>query len=106
MNAFEKQVDILARLAQLMLDQIDNPYDSITCEYEYMGRYGTVSSSLSVMLDGARTHPDTAPEFATDNLELCMKLRELMKGHTGGNWTSFTLSLDASGGARTRFDYS
>jgi hypothetical protein len=28
-----------------------------------------------------------------------------MKAHTGGEWTSFTLTLDANGKAHTKFHY-
>lgn len=106
MNELEKQAEILTKLAQLMLDQVNGPYESITCEYEFVERYGTVSSTFSIVLGGLQTYPDTAPGFATENLELCLKLRGLMRGHTGGEWTSFTLSFDASGKAKTKFNYS
>lgn len=106
MNEFDKQAEILTKLAQLMRDQVNDPYESITCEYQFVERYSTVSSTFSVMCEGAQTYPYTAPGFATENLEICLTLRELMKGHTRGEWTSFTLSLDASGKAKTKFKYS
>ena len=106
MNEMDKHTDIITKLAQLMIDQIEGPFESIVCEYEYLERYSTVSSSLSVILHGTQKYPDTAAGFATDNVELCMKLRELMRFHTGGEWGSFTLSLAASGEAKTEFYYS
>lgn len=54
MNPIEKQAEIMTELAQLMLDQVEGPYESITCEYEYVERYSTVSSSLSVIQQGRR----------------------------------------------------
>lgn len=106
MNEMDKQTDIITKLAQLMIDQIEGPFESIACEYEYLERYSTVSSSLSVILHGTQKYPETAAGFATDNVELCMKLRELMRFHTGGEWSSFTLSLAASSEAKTEFYYS
>ncbi|MES3153754.1 hypothetical protein [Sphingomonas faeni] len=105
MNPIEKQAEIMTELAQLMLDQVEGPYEFITCEYEYVERYSTVSSSLSVIQHGTQKYPDTAAGYAIDNAELCTKLRGLMKCHTGGEWTSFTLSLDAGGKAKTKFYY-
>lgn len=105
MNEFERQTEILTKLSQIMLDQVNGPYEYIACEYEHVKRYGTVSSTLSVIFEGAQTFPDTALGFATENLELCMKLRGLMKD-AGAEWTSFTISLDASGKANTKFKYS
>lgn len=106
MNEMDKQTDIITKLAQLMIDQIEGPFESIVCEYEYLERYSTVSSSLSVLLHGTQKYPKTAAGFATDNVEICMKLRELMRFHTGGEWGSFTLSLAASGEAKTECYYS
>lgn len=106
MNEMEKQTDIITKLAQLMVDQIISPFESIVCEYEYLERYSTISSSLSVILHGTRKYLETAAGFATDNVELCMELRESMRFHTGGEWSSFTLSLAASGKAKTEFYYS
>lgn len=106
MKELKKQTEILTKLAQLMLDQVNGPYESITCEYEFVKRYGTVSSTFSARFEGLQTYPDTASGYATENLELCMNLRGLMKDHTGREWTSFTLSLDASGKAKTKLEYS
>jgi len=105
MNELENHAEIITKMSQLMLDQVNGRYEYIACEFEYLERYGIVSSTFSVMLEWQQSYPDTATGFATENLDLCMKLRGLMKGHTGGEWTSFTLSLDAIGKAKTKFKY-
>lgn len=105
MNPFDKQTDLLTRLAQLMVDQVDEPFDALVCEYECLERYGTISSSLKLVKDGAETYPDTSPGFAMENLEVCQELRSAMIAHTGGKWTSFTLTLDADLKAHTKFHY-
>ena len=38
-------------------------------------------------------------------LELIPKLHSMMKSHTGGEWTSFTLTLNKDGKAHTKFHY-
>lgn len=34
-----------------MRDQVNGPYGSIACDYEFVERYGTVSSTFSVMFE-------------------------------------------------------
>ncbi len=60
MNEMDNQTDIITKLAQLMIDKIEGPFESIVCEYEYLERYSTVSSSLSVILHGPQKYPETA----------------------------------------------
>ncbi|MGW8280517.1 hypothetical protein ACWGK7_13585 [Sphingomonas aurantiaca] len=106
MNEMEKQADMITKLDQLMVDQIKNLLESIVSEYQYLELYSTVSSSLSVILHETQKYSDTVAGFVTDNVELCMELRESMRFHTGGEWSSFTLSLSANGKAKTEFYYS
>ena len=42
MTLVQLQTELLSYLAQLMLDQVDEQYDLITCTYEYLGEYDTI----------------------------------------------------------------
>ena len=105
MNPFESQTDILNELAQIIHNEVNSDYEAVTCEYNFISRYNTISSSFRFVKNGEQYNKEMSPGVPTRNAELAFELRALMKAHTGGEWTSFTLTLDKDGKAHTKFHY-
>lgn len=105
MNQFEIQTDILNKLCQIIHDEANFEYDFAICEYEYFPEYDTISTSFKTIKDGNEKYIEMSVGAPSRNAELAFELRYLMKAHTGGEWTSFTLTLDKDGKAHTKFHY-
>lgn len=95
--------NILGKLANILFNSIDQKYEKLHCKYEYI--FGTISTSISYEKNSDVISIEAPCGVASENLDLCLELRELMKSHTGGEWNSFTLTLDADGKAHTKFHY-
>lgn len=105
MTFLEKQGHLLEQLANMLYNSFDGDFDILKAEYEVLSAFGTISTSLSYVKDGKEQYFEAPLGVASQNLDLCSDLRVLMKAHTGGEWTSFTLTLDANGKAHTKFHY-
>lgn len=109
MNPIEQQTMILNNLCQLLHDNADEGYDEACCEFKYyFGDDGSLGfgAKFHFSIDGlvnSRVFRDTNENRFDD---LILKLHTLMKEHTGGDWKTFTLTLDKNGKATTKFDYS
>lgn len=95
--------NILEKLANILFNSVDQKYEKLHCNYKSI--HGTISTSISYETNSERVSIEAPVGVASKNLELCLELRELMKNHTGGEWDSFTLTLDADGKAHTKFHY-
>lgn len=100
-----RQTEILENLSQILYKNRPNEYDYIYCEYNYLDEYDTVSSAPSFQIESKFYDLDLSDGDPTKNMELSLELRSLMKNSTGGEWTSFVLTLDKNGQARTKFMY-
>ncbi len=103
MSLLEKQTLILGELCQILHEEADEGYDFAECEY--IAEYETISSQFNFMKNGEIIRRHMSLGIPGKNRDLCEELRSLMKEHTGGEWTSFTLTLDADGNATTKFVY-
>lgn len=101
----ERQQAILNELAQLIFDEAPGNFASAECEYRYIPEYSAISSKFSYTKNGEQFNPAMSAGLASKNMDLTEELRSLMKAHTGGEWESFTLSIDATGKAQTKFNY-
>lgn len=105
MSSLIDQTIILEKLANILYNSTEVDYDLLKSEYEFMSEYNTISTSLSFEKEGKSVYFEAPHGIASKNLYLCEELRNLMKAHTGGEWTSFTLTLDKEGKAHTKFHY-
>lgn len=105
MNPLEEQTEVLNELAQILHSEAGDDYDFVMCEYEFLERYNTISSSLKLSKNGREYYKEMSSGAPSQNAELAFKLRTLMKAHTGGEWESFTLKIDDQGKAHTKFYY-
>lgn len=105
MNSLLRQQEILNELANILYNSFDGNYETLKCDYEFLKDYNTISTSLSFEKNDTESSFEAPHGVASKNLDLTEELRLLMKEHTGGEWTSFTLTLDADGKATTKFTY-
>jgi len=105
MIPMQRQAEILNELSQILHDEADKGYSNTFCEYTFMPEYDTIKSRFNFHKDGERINRALSTGLPSRNRDLVQELRTLMKEHTGGEWTSFTLTLDADGQANTKFVY-
>ena len=105
MYSIERQTEILNQLAQVIHDDADEGYNFALGEFEYLPDYKTISNYFLFKKDSVEINRPFSDAAVTKNLDLCEELRSLMKEHTGGEWMSFTLTLDADGEAKAKFHY-
>jgi hypothetical protein len=104
MNSINIQVDILGKLASLLMQSPKTDYESLSCRFEVSIEDETVETSFSYTRDGKiiSSFIDD-PDF--EIMDWVFSLHEAMMQHTGGNWTAFTLTIGKDGQAKTKFEY-
>jgi hypothetical protein len=110
MTSLIEQTDILNEIVNIMIESAPLNCEKIKCEFEYRygdgdgdGSYG-VGTQFEYLFGSERNFVLLSdPEYKTTGL--VGRLHSMMKAHTGGEWTSFTLTLDADGKAHTKFHY-
>lgn len=105
MNSIERQTEILSQLSQILHDDADEGYNFAIGEFDYLPEYETISNYFLFEKDSVKVNRPFSDDAVTKNLDLCEELRALMKEHTGGEWKSFTLTIDADGKAKAKFHY-
>lgn len=104
--SIEQQVAVLNEITQIMHNSAHGRYEEMRCAFEYETYDGgwSVGSQYSFVRDGSSiSELLDDPEDKTSGL--IHKLHELMKAHTGGEWKSLVLTVDATGRAHTKFAY-
>lgn len=105
MSFLIEQTNLLNKLTGILSSSFSDKFDKLKAEYEYLERYKTISTSYSYIYNEKEIYFDAPQGAASKNLDFCEELRSLMKENTGGEWISFTLTLDAEGKAITKFNY-
>ena len=105
MNKIIQQQALLDEIAQILHNEADDGYEKVSCKFEWIPDYATINLSFHFMIseESIRRHISTANDIRV--FDLAEELRAVMKSHTGGEWTSFTLTLDKNGKAHTKFEY-
>ncbi|KRG69715.1 hypothetical protein ABB27_05450 [Stenotrophomonas terrae] len=102
----QRQIELLNKIVGVMHASAGAGYSGMECEFDhetYEGGWSVGSNYCYIMganrISGRLDDPeDTLSDFVHE-------LHELMKVHTGGDWTSFLLTVDAGGKAATKFYY-
>jgi hypothetical protein len=105
MNPFDRQTEILNELAQNLHSDADCDYETALYEFTYIPDYKTIENYFEFHRNSQKINRGSSDQFSWNNYLLAKELREIMKAHTGGEWNSFTLTLDADGKAHTKFHY-
>lgn len=108
MNPIEEQVSLLNELSQLMFISVDSEYDSISCSFEYSTSddgSSRVGSRFSFICKGEFVSKALVSPERSIVRSVVPKLHTVMSEHTGGNWKSFTIDINKSGEATTKFEY-
>ena len=104
--SIDQQVGVLNGITQIMHDSAQGKYEEMRCEFEYEVYEGgwSVGSKYSFSRNGLFISEllDDPEDKASG---LVHQLHELMKAHTGGDWKSLVLTVDATGRAHTKFAY-
>ncbi len=102
----QEQVEVLNKITQVMHDSAEFNHEEMVCRFDYYIDAGgwSVDSEFSFVREGAlcrsRLNDPTGNVY-----RLVHQLHELMRSHTGGEWKSFVLTVDATGRAHTKFVY-
>lgn len=104
-NILERKMEILQDLSHLIHNETDEGYDKAICEYVYEKDYDTIDMKFDFWRYDKHINRGFTSGIPSKMMFLAMELRSLMKEHTGGEWTSFTLTLDKDGNATTKFVY-
>ncbi len=108
MNPIEEQTEIIGKLASLMHRSAADGYDEASCVFEYLtsddGSVG-VREKFHYTHHGEIKSIHMRYERDVRSGLLVPRLHQIMLAHTGGAWTEFTLTLDKSGKATTKFKY-
>jgi hypothetical protein len=108
MTSLIEQTDVLNEIVNIMMLSAPENCQQIKCEFEY--RCGNDDGHFGIGTQFEYIHNNkksfvllSDPDYRTT--DLVAKLHSMMKAHTGGEWTSFTLTLDQDGKAHTKFHY-
>lgn len=102
----QKQVELLGMIVEVMDASSPSGYSSMECEFDHEVYEGgwSVGSKFSYVIAGKQVSESLVdPEGSLS--DLVHELHKQMKTQTGGDWSSFLLSIDAEGKATTKFVY-
>jgi hypothetical protein len=106
MDPLSKQTEIMEKIAQILHDEADYRYERVVGEFDFGGGYeGSAAVTIHILKEGKNLNPGISDKNIFEVNDLAVELRSSMKAHTGGEWISFTLTLDADGKAHTKFHY-
>lgn len=104
LNPIDKQVEILNKLAGVMMRSPETGYDSLTCRFEVSIEDGSVGQEFSYTKGGKKIS-SLLDDPDWEVMDWVFNLHKEMKAHTGGNWTAFILTIGEDGKATTKFEY-
>ena len=107
MNYIEQQTEILEKIAQILHEEGEYDYENVKCEFESFGSGSeeTAIVTLFISKNGDTLNMGLSDVNLFTAVDLAVNLRRSMKAHTGGEWSSFILTLDANGQAKSKFHY-
>jgi hypothetical protein len=101
----EKQFEILNQLANIISDEANRDYDSVSYEGKINAQEGWLDSGFSFVRCGQRNSVALSEKGEDEIFGLVFDLHKEMKAHTGGEWIAFTLTIGEDGKAKTHFKY-
>lgn len=108
MPPIEQQKEIIIKLANVIHRSAEEGYEEASCTFKYFvadDGSKAVEEIFYYILGCAMKRVHLVYDHQHRSSLLVPKLHDLMKSHTGGSWTEFTLTLDSSGRATTKFKY-
>ena len=105
MDPFNKQTKILEILCQIMYDSTPEIHNESVCCFVLNLKGGWSETEFKYRVNGEYLSGLLNEEKPLQVHFLLEELHALMKAHTGGEWASFTLTLDAQGQAHVKFHY-
>lgn len=105
MSLLIEQTDILEKMSQIIYSNVDIAYDLIILKIELdtVEGWSDIECNFKYGDTVNETNLDASSSWRLH--QSAEELHKLMKAHTGGEWRSFTLTLDADGKAHTKFHY-
>lgn len=83
-------------------------YSTASCRFDYSSSPDgsiSVGAEFSYMINGQEKSAALVYPERKKLGDLVPKLHKEMKVHTGGEWTSFMLTIDQDGKAKSKFEY-
>ncbi len=97
------QTDTISKLSQIIHDESDPGYELARCVSEV--DEDSVDEYFEFFISGEKINRSISDENGWHVLNLVLKLHQLMKEHSGGEWEEMELTLDSDGRANTKFTY-
>ena len=108
-DPIEEQRQILDQLYRIVKGSTPEKATSSACRFEYDHDYQDCSFSVEeefwYFIGPKRNSAAMDEEISEPVMGLVKELHEKMKAHTGGDWDSFTLTIEEDGRVTTKFDY-
>ncbi len=108
MSSIEDQQKILEEIALIVHQNSDPEYQKSACRFDYdVDEDGSFSVGCEFwyFLNGNEKSAAIRYDDRIKLVGLIPKLHKIMNSHTGGNWRSFTLSIDEKRKVSSKFDY-
>ncbi|HEL4807184.1 TPA: hypothetical protein UN084_002729 [Stenotrophomonas maltophilia] len=109
MNYLERQVEIIGLLFRAMDGSAEEGYSSAACRFRYLpeddGSLG-VDSSFRYSIEGVSVSALLNDMGDKSCVELVCDLHDVMRMHTGGNWTEFDIVVNSDKTVTAQFFYS
>lgn len=108
MNPIEQQQKVISELCKLVHASAANGYTEAACRFRYFKEDDgseSVDCEFWYFMGGKRVSAHLAYDREVRPIRLVPRLHEMMRMHTGGNWTAFTLTIDENGKAKAHFEY-
>lgn len=101
----EKQIEILNQLTNIISDEANKDYDSVTYKGIINVEEGWLDSGFSFIRNGQKVSTALSEKGEDNIFALVFRLHQEMKTHTGGEWMAFTLTIAEDGKVKTHFEY-
>lgn len=108
-NPIEEQRQIIDQLYWIVKGSCPPDATSASCRFDYEHGHAdgsaSVGSALSYLYNGDFHYPALDRVLRRPVMGIVQELHALMKAHTGGDWTAFTLLINEDGSVTTNFEY-
>ena len=107
MKPIDKQVSLLNDITQIVHDEADQNYEKLECNFKVLGEEDEMTAIVTsfFMQADMKVNNTISGINLFKIVDLVTDLHKLMKAHTGGEWTAFTLFIEEDGSVRTKFEY-
>jgi Protein of unknown function, DUF600 len=105
MSLIEDKIEILSDFSQIIYSESPENCEYYMLTVTHQIKYDTFSFYFEFSKLEIVTNIGLSSESVSRSYDLAKRLYDLSAKESGGEWTSFTLTLDKDGKAHTKFHY-